>query len=157
MNFLGSFWIVSLAGSLLSTQNPLQPTNQDASQPPEAASSGDTSSSVDSPATPAETSDLNLFLPSQSSYAPGLSLLSCEHAFCSKETSLTGDELLPTDGLIDFPAGQNPIRGELTGLQSRKQSVERRFPLGKLNPLAPPIYRPLVQVQFVGICFALGE
>ena len=139
MNFLGSFWIASLVGSLFSTQNPFQTNNQDASQPPEAAPASDTSPSIDFSATESETLNLNLFLVSKSSYAPGLSLLSCNGASClSRRSFLSFNDLGHTNSFFDFPAGRYPATGELMGFQTWMQTVENRFqPPAGLNPLEP--------------------
>ena len=150
MNFLGSFWIVSLAGSLLSTQNPLQTTNQGASQLPEAAASGDSSSSTNSSSASAEAPDLNLFPASHSSYAPGLSLLSCGRESCPEDALLIGEGLLPAEGFVDFPGSQSLARGELTSIQSWMQPIDRRFNTGNLNPLAPLSSAPWFKSNSLG-------
>ena len=132
MNFLGSFWIAPLAGSLFSTQNPFQ-TNQDASQPPEAVSAG-SPSSINLPDTESEALNLYLFPTAQNSYAPGLSLLSCDGASCqSNQASLTFNGLNTLYSFLHFLAGRYPTlvdqTSDLTGLQTWIQPLE--------NPVQP--------------------
>ena len=140
MNFLGSFWIVPLVGSLFSSQNPFQSNNQDASQLPEAVSAGYISPSIDLLATESERLDPNPFLSSQSSYASGFGLLFCSPASCrSNRSLLTFNGLNDTHSFIYAPAdGYSAIvdltNDDLKGFQTWIRTVDNRvYPLGGLN------------------------